>query len=43
MQKMLYREAVCQALDEEMARDKNVFNIGEDVGIIGGNFKCTKK
>jgi pyruvate dehydrogenase E1 component beta subunit len=42
MQKMLYREAVCQALDEEMARDKNVFNIGEDVGIIGGNFKCTK-
>ena len=42
MQKMLYREAVCQALDEEMARDKNVFNIGEDVGVIGGNFKCTK-
>ena len=42
MQKMLYREAVCQALDEEMARDKNVFNIGEDVGVIGGIFKCTK-
>jgi len=41
MQKMLYREAICQALDEEMARDKNVFIMGEDVGVIGGNFKCT--
>jgi acetoin:2,6-dichlorophenolindophenol oxidoreductase subunit beta len=41
MQKILYREAICQALDEEMARDKNVFVMGEDVGVIGGNFKCT--
>lgn len=41
MEKMMVREAICQALDEEMARDKEVFVIGEDVGIIGGNFKCT--
>jgi len=37
----MYRDAVNEALDQEMARDENVFVIGEDVGIIGGNFKCT--
>jgi pyruvate dehydrogenase E1 component beta subunit len=37
----MYREAVQEALDEEMARDETVFVIGEDVGAIGGNFKCT--
>jgi pyruvate dehydrogenase E1 component beta subunit len=37
----MYREAVCEALDEEMARDASVFVLGEDVGVIGGNFKCT--
>lgn len=41
MEKMMVREAICQALDEEMARDKEVFVMGEDVGVIGGNFKCT--
>lgn len=38
----MYREAICQALDEEMARDENVFVMGEDVGVIGGNFKTTE-
>jgi len=37
----MYREAINEALDQEMARDENVFLIGEDVGIIGGNFKCS--
>jgi pyruvate dehydrogenase E1 component beta subunit len=37
----MYRDAVREALDEEMARDDRVFMIGEDVGIIGGNFKCS--
>jgi pyruvate dehydrogenase E1 component beta subunit len=37
----MYREAVQEALDEEMARNETVFVIGEDVGVIGGNFKCT--
>lgn len=38
---MMYRDAICQALDEEMARDEDVFVMGEDVGVIGGNFKAT--
>jgi pyruvate dehydrogenase E1 component beta subunit len=37
----MYRDAVLEALDEEMGRDDRVFMIGEDVGIIGGNFKCS--
>lgn len=42
MQKqVMYRDAICQALDEEMARDDQVFMIGEDVGLIGGNFKTS--
>jgi pyruvate dehydrogenase E1 component beta subunit len=32
---------VCEAIDEEMARDANVMVIGEDVAFIGGNFKAT--
>ncbi len=36
-----YREAVCRALDEEMARDENVIFFGEDVGKAGGVFKVT--
>ena len=38
----MYRDAVREALDEEMARDDTVFNMGEDVGFLGGNFKCTE-
>ena len=41
MREIMYREAINEALDEEMARDETVFVIGEDVGVIGGNFKCT--
>lgn len=41
MRELMYRDAVQEALDEEMARDAGVFVIGEDVGVIGGNFKCT--
>lgn len=37
-----YIEAVTQALDEEMAKDENVFVLGEDVGRKGGVFKATK-
>ena len=35
------RDAIREALDEEMARDNTVFQMGEDIGVIGGNFKCT--
>src|SRR5688572_24236191 len=38
---MSYRDAVCRAIDEEMARDENVIFFGEDVGVSGGVFKVT--
>ncbi|RJP19407.1 MAG: alpha-ketoacid dehydrogenase subunit beta [Deltaproteobacteria bacterium] len=36
-----YIEAIRQAMEEEMARDKNVMLLGEDVGIMGGAFKAS--
>ncbi len=33
-----YKEAVRQAMQEEMRRDENVFLLGEDVGVYGGAF-----
>jgi pyruvate dehydrogenase E1 component subunit beta len=36
------REAVNQALHEEMARDLEVFFLGEDVGFFEGSFKVTR-
>lgn len=36
------RDAVVEAMDEELARDPNVFLIGEDVGNMGGNFATTR-
>ena len=39
MKNVTYAQAILEAIDEEMARDKNVLLIGEDVGILGGNFK----
>jgi pyruvate dehydrogenase E1 component beta subunit len=41
MKNIMYRDAIIEALDEEMQRDDGVFNMGEDVGLIGGNFKTT--
>lgn len=37
-----YREAVAEAIREEMIRDDKVFIMGEDVAVIGGVFKATK-
>lgn len=37
-----YIEAISEALWEEMERDKNVFLLGEDIGVYGGAFKVTK-
>ncbi|TLS36394.1 alpha-ketoacid dehydrogenase subunit beta [Pseudalkalibacillus caeni] len=36
-----YIQAVTQALREEMQRDKDVFVLGEDVGVRGGVFRAT--
>ena len=38
---MTYAQAICNALDQEMERDDNIVQLGEDIGFIGGNFKCT--
>lgn len=39
---LTYRDALREALREEMLRNKNVFLLGEDIGVIGGNFKVTQ-
>ena len=41
MPTMRYREALNQALREEMEADENVFIMGEDVGVFQGAFKVT--
>ena len=38
---MRYRDALNQALREEMERDENVFLMGEDIGVFNGAFKVT--
>jgi pyruvate/2-oxoglutarate/acetoin dehydrogenase E1 component len=37
-----YREAIAEAIREEIARDDKVFLMGEDVGVLGGAFGSTK-
>ncbi|MDE3069453.1 MAG: alpha-ketoacid dehydrogenase subunit beta [Acidobacteriota bacterium] len=39
---MRYREALREALREELARDERVFLMGEDIGVFGGAFKVTE-
>jgi len=41
MRKITYAEAIREALQQEMRRDKNIFLIGEDLGIYGGAFGVT--
>jgi 2-oxoisovalerate dehydrogenase E1 component beta subunit len=36
-----YIDAITEAMREEMERDKNVFILGEDVGVRGGVFRAT--
>ena len=36
-----YREALNEALREEMQRDERVFLMGEDIGVFNGAFKVT--
>lgn len=42
MRETRYIRAISEALHEEMARDEDVFIIGEDVGVPGGAFSATK-
>lgn len=38
---MSMREAICAAMDEEMARDESVFLLGEEVARYGGCYKAS--
>jgi pyruvate dehydrogenase E1 component subunit beta len=42
MARITVREAISQALWEEMERDPNVFILGEEVGVWGGSYAVTK-
>lgn len=42
MAKITMREAISQALWEEMERDPNIFILGEEVGVWGGTYAVTK-
>ena len=42
MPRITMREAISQALWEEMERDPNVFILGEEVGVWGGSYAVTK-
>lgn len=39
---IMYRDALREAIDEEMARDKTVFIIGEGIAERGGSYKVTE-
>ncbi|PZS10512.1 MAG: alpha-ketoacid dehydrogenase subunit beta [Chloroflexi bacterium] len=42
MPEMTYRQALTEALREEMDRDENVFLLGEEIGRFGGSYKVTE-
>lgn len=42
MRKIMYRDAVREALREEMSRDDRVFLLGEDIAEFGGSYKVTE-
>jgi len=42
MARITFREAISQALREEMYRDENVFLIGEEIGTWGGTYAVTR-
>ena len=42
MTRLTMREAISQAMWEEMERDSNIFILGEEVGVWGGSYAVTK-
>ncbi len=42
MPETLYRVALREALDEELARDDRVYLIGEEIGTFGGSYRVTE-
>jgi len=42
MRTITIREAICEAMSEEMRKDKNVFLLGEEVAQYNGAYKCSQ-
>lgn len=42
MREITFAQAINEAMREEMSRDPMVVTLGEDIGLIGGNFGVTK-
>ena len=42
LRKILYRQALQEAMREEMLRDPSVFLMGEDIGLYGGAYGATR-
>ena len=42
MREVQFREAVCEAMSEEMRRDSSVFLLGEEVAEYNGAYKASK-
>ncbi|MFT4778343.1 MAG: pyruvate dehydrogenase E1 component beta subunit [Flavobacteriales bacterium] len=42
MREVQFREAVCEAMSEEMRKDENVFLLGEEVAEYNGAYKASK-
>ena len=42
MTEMRMRDAIREAMREEMLRDDRVFLMGEDIGAYGGSYACTR-
>lgn len=42
MREVQFREAICEAMSEEMRRDENVFLMGEEVAEYNGAYKASK-
>ena len=40
MRELMVRDAIREALDEEMARDSSVFQMGEDIGCLLYTSRC---
>lgn len=42
MRTISYREAIREAMTEEMRRDDSIIMLGEDIGVYGGGFRVTE-
>ena len=42
MKTLQFREALCEAMSEEMRRDENVFLLGEEVAEYNGAYKVSQ-